>query len=336
MSKLVSTVFFTALASTAWADVPRVVADIAPIHSLVAQVMKGVGEPSLLIEPTASPHSYALRPSQAASLEKANVVFLSSSALMPWLVPSLEKLATNAMLIDLMEIEGAVQLASRGKHDHADEDDHDDHADEEDHEDHDDQNKNEAHDDHDDHDEHADHDEHGHDGGGFDPHGWLGIENAQLWVRTISATLSEADPENANLYRANTVEALATLEAMTSDIEAKMSAVKSQHYMGLHDAFQYFDHRFGPEFAGSIKLGDATAPSPARVALAREEMEIHEVRCIFREPQQSDRLVNVVVEGTDVKVGQIDPIGATLTPGPNLYTDLLYGIADSFASCLAD
>ena len=115
-----------------------------------------------------------------------------------------------------------------------------------------------------------------------------------------------------------------------------MSGVKTQHYMGLHDAFQYFDHRFGPEFAGSIKLGDASAPSPARVAHAREEMEEHGVRCIFREPQQSDRLVDVVVEGLDAKVGQLDPIGATLTPGPNLYSELLLGIANSFTTCLAD
>ncbi len=348
MSKLVSTLIFSAFASGAWAEAPRVVADIVPVHSLAAQVMKGVGEPSLLIEPTASPHSYALRPSQAGSLEKADVVLLTSSALTPWLVPSLEKLATKAKRVELMELEGIVKLASRGKHDHGDDDDdnhddhegHDDHTDDKDHDSHDDHDDHdddeEGHDDHTGGDDHDAHDDHNHEAGAFDPHGWLSIENAQIWVRAISATLIEADPENAARYRENTVAALASLEAMSADIDAKMSPVKTQHYMGLHDAFQYFDQRFGPEFAGSIKLGDATDPSPARVAHARDEMEEHNVRCIFREPQQSDKLVHVVIEGGDAKIGQLDAIGATLTPGPNLYSELLHGIADSFADCLAD
>ncbi|MGB7316799.1 MAG: zinc ABC transporter substrate-binding protein [Planktotalea sp.] len=309
MPKLITTFIFSLAATTAMAEAPRVVADIAPVHSLAAQLMQGVGEPFLLIEPTASPHSYALRPSQAASLESADLVLLTSSALTPWLTPSVEKLAKDAIKIELMALEGAHHLESRGSHNHGEDhvDDHDqDHAD-----------------------EHAD--EHQ-----LDPHGWLAIDNAQLWLNAISTSLIEMDPENAALYRANATKAMQELESVSATIQAKMEPVKAAHYMGLHDAFQYFDHRFGPEFAGSIKLGDATAPSPSRVANAQNEMREHSVRCVFKEPQQNDRLVQVVIEGTNAKMGQLDAIGATLSPGPDLYSELLIGIAESFSDCLAD
>ena len=143
MSKLISTLLFSLAASGASAQAPRVVADIAPVHSLAAQIMQGVGEPFLLVEPTASPHSYALRPSQAVHLEKADVVLLTSSDLTPWLVPVLESLASDALLFELMEIDGVVQLASRGEHE--DEGEAEEHVDHDDHDDH----KEEAHDDHD-------------------------------------------------------------------------------------------------------------------------------------------------------------------------------------------
>jgi zinc transport system substrate-binding protein len=301
MLKFAPVLIATLFAPAAWADAPRVVADIAPVHSLVAQVMKGVGTPDLLIEPTASPHSYALRPSQAAALEAADIVVTTSEILTPWLMGPVSSLASDALVLEVMTLEGSVHHDMRG-----DEDDHD----------------------------------HGHDHSGetgdddLDPHGWLDPENATLWIGAIEAGLSAVDPENADLYSANALKAVLDLTAMSTRIDAQMSAVKSQPFMVLHDGFQYFDRRFGPEFEGSIALGDAAAPSPKRIANARDQLREHAVVCVFTEPQQSERLVDVVIEGTDTKIGELDAMGARLSPGPDLYFELLQGLADSFAECL--
>ena len=167
----------TLLGGTALADVPSVAVDIAPVHSLVARVMQGVGEPSLIVAPGASPHEYSLRPSEATALQEADLVFWVSPDLTPWLEGAIETLAGDATVTELLEVDGTTELAFREGasfevHDHGDED----HADEDhvdgDHVDGD-------HDDHDhDHDEHAEgeeHDEHGHEEhaeeAGHDDHG---------------------------------------------------------------------------------------------------------------------------------------------------------------------
>ena len=318
--------------TAAYAEAPRVVADIAPLHSLVAKVMGDVAQPKLLIEPTASPHSYALRPSQAVALEEAHIVFFTSDGLTPWITTPLETLASDALVFEVMADEANVHFEYRdsgGDHDHGHghEDDHsDDHAD--DHkEDHDDDHA-------DTHDEdHADGHGDGHSDEGLDPHGWLDPENAKIWLVQIAEVLAKKDPENAATYQANAQAALVELTALMVKLKAQLEPVKGNPYLVLHDAFQYFDRRFELNFASSIALGDASNPSPARIAKAQEVLEESNAACVFTEPQQSDKLVKVVIEGTDVKTGELDAIGARLLPGPDLYTSLLQGLADSFAIC---
>lgn len=326
--------------NAAYAEAPRVVADIAPLHSLVAKVMGDVAQPKLLIEPTSSPHSYALRPSQAVALEEAHIVFFTSDGLTPWITTPLETLASDALVIEVMADEANVHFEYRdsgGDHDHGHghEDDHsDDHAD--DHkEDHDDDHADTHDEDHaDDHKEdHADGHRDGHSDEGLDPHGWLDPENAKIWLVQIAEALAKKDPENAVTYQVNAQAALVELTALMVKLKAQLEPVKGNPYLVLHDAFQYFDRRFELNFASSIALGDASTPSPARIAKAQEILEESNAACVFTEPQQSDKLVKVVIEGTDVKTGELDAIGARLLPGPDLYTSLLQGLADSFAIC---
>lgn len=334
---LATALFF---ATSAYAETPRVVADIAPLHSLVAKVMGDVAKPTLLIETTASPHSYALRPSQAAALEDADVVFFTSQGLTPWIMTPLETLANDALVVEVMTEESFVHFEYRDSdgdhdhgHDHGHGDDHDDDGpDEHGHDAH------EGEDHADEHsDDHADaHDEaHGddHSDEGLDPHGWLDPENAKSWLSQIADTLSKQDPENANIYRENAQTAANEIDALTDAIRAQLEPVKGKPYLVLHDAFQYFDRRFELDFAGGIALGDASAPSPARIAKAQDVLKDRNVACVFTEPQQNDKLVKVVIEGTRVKLGQLDAIGASLSPGPDLYAALLQGLADSFEIC---
>ncbi|MDG0986181.1 MAG: zinc ABC transporter substrate-binding protein, partial [Paracoccaceae bacterium] len=137
------------LGNSAIADVPNVTVDIAPVHSLVARVMEGVGSPKLIIPAGASPHEYSLRPSEAKSLQDADMVFWMGEDLAPWLEKSIETLARDAEIVTLLEESGTKLLDFREgalfeEHDHDDHDEHDDHDDDKDHDDHD------EHDDHDD------------------------------------------------------------------------------------------------------------------------------------------------------------------------------------------
>ena len=323
------------LAAPALADVPRVAVDIAPVHALVAQVMSGVGVPDLVLPPTASPHAHALRPSEAAALQGADLVVWVGPELTPWLADPLGALAPNAARLGLLEVEGIRRLgfrdgASFEAHDHGDAD-HDDHAhDAPDH-------GGETHDDHAGHDhahdDHA-HDDHAHDHSGIDPHAWLDPANAALWLDVIAAELSRLDPDHAATYAANAATAQAALTTMQADIAARMASL-SGGFIVFHDAYHYFEARFGIEAAGAISLSDASDPGPARVAEIRDLVAAEGIACVFVEPQFNRGMVDAVFEGTGVRIGVIDPIGAMLEPGPALYPALLDAMAQSFEACLA-
>ncbi|SFD64452.1 zinc ABC transporter substrate-binding protein [Tritonibacter multivorans] len=369
-----------ALASAAQADAPRVVTDIAPVHGLVARVMQGVGEPELLVPAGASPHSYALKPSQAGALSQADAVFWVGHELVPWLEGSLETLAVDAHVTELLDAPGTKTFEFREGatfegHDHHDDhghddhdehahgdhghDDHDEHAhDDHGHDDHDehahddhghDDHDEHAHDDHghDDHDEHAhddhghdDHDEHahddheGHDHDGVDPHAWLAPENGKAWLSAIAEELSEIDPANAEIYTSNAIEGQAEIDAMVDALQADLGPVRDNHFVVFHDAYQYFEQAFDLAAAGSISLGDAAAPSAARIAEIQDVVKDLEVTCVFSEPQYNPGLVATVLDGTNAKTAVIDPLGTEIPQGPSFYTALLTDLGQRMAACL--
>ena len=306
------------LSSTAVADVPSVAVDIAPVHALVARVMDGVGAPNLIIPPGASPHEYSLRPSEAKSLQDADLVFWVGEDLTPWLEKSIDTLSRNAEIITLLDQSETKLLKFRESalfeaHDH---DDHDDH-------DHD-----KAHDDHDDHE--------GHNHGTHDPHAWLSIDNAQSWLNVIAAKLSAVDPENAGVYYGNAASAIAELDAVEKEINATLDPVRGNSFVVFHDAYQYFENSFEFFAAGAISLSDASDPSAARIAEVQGRIKNEGIDCILSEPQYNASMVATVLSGTDAKTGVIDPLGSSLEPGPNLYTELVYDMAETLAGCLSD
>ena len=344
----------------ALADVPRVAVDIAPVHGLVARVMEGVGTPDLVIPPGASPHGYAMRPSEALALERADAVFWIGEALTPWLEGPLDTLASDARVTELLEVPGTLTYEFRTgatfeAHEHGDEhhdeghqdeahdgDEHADHADEHDHNDHD------GHKDHDDHEKHADHDAHDHDNHadhaahddheghghtGLDPHAWLAPANAEVWLMAIAEELSDLDPENAATYKANAVAGKAEIDAAVKEVNALLEPFRAKSFIVFHDAYQYYEKSFGLASAGAISLGDASDPSPARIAEIRNEVAEHGVTCVFSEPQFNPGLVATVLDGTKASTVVIDPIGTSIPTGPTFYTDLITGLGKAIASC---
>lgn len=405
---------------TALADAPKVVVDIAPLHSLVNQVMAGVAEAELIIPAESSPHEYNLRPSQARALAESELVFWMGEELTPWLEKAMDNVADSAQKVSMLKLENTVTYEFRegasfeghahhddehGHKEHKHEDHHhDDHGhshDEHEHKheahhdehnhghdehkeyDHDksadkhehheeglvdrvlgffgadkheehgydehDKHGHKSHDDHDhDHDKEHDHDkhEHGehdhHDGHhhahhhaheGVDPHAWLDPENAKHWLADIAATLSKKDPENAATYFANATKAAAELDQLMAYTASNINALGDLKFIVFHDAYQYFEKRFGISASGSISLGDAEDPSPARIEEIRNTVKNLGVNCVFAEPQFDQGLVKNVFDGADAAVGVMDPLGAAIAPGSQHYNALIKAMADSLSVC---
>ncbi|WP_349366275.1 MAG: zinc ABC transporter substrate-binding protein ZnuA [Nitratireductor rhodophyticola] len=327
----------------------EVVASIKPVHSLVAGVMEGVGEPQLILQGAGSPHTYSMRPSQARMLAGADVVFWVGPNLEVFLAKPLETLAGEAKLVSLSESEGITLLDMREggafeAHSHGDEDGHGDHEEGHDHEegekDH--AETDHAHDDHA-HDDHA-HDDDAHDDGaheghdhhdhGPDAHIWLDPENAKSIVNAIAEALSEADAENASTYAANAARLNERIEALETEIAAEIEPVRDRPFIVFHDAYQYFEKRFGLAAAGSITVSPEVIPGAQRVDEIRTKVSELDAACVFAEPQFEPRLVEVVTEGTDARSGVLDPLGAEIADGQDLYFELMRGMAASFRGCL--
>ncbi len=343
---------------TAMADVPSVAVDIAPVHSLVARVMEGVGSPNLIVQPGASPHEYSLRPSEAAALQDADLVFWMGDDLTPWMADALKNLAGNASITTLLETEVTILLefregalfedhahgdeeAEHDQHAHDEHDEHDEHA----HDEHDEHaHEEEGHDD--DHEEHAHedehegdheemtHDDHGHAHGDHDPHAWLSPKNASAWLNLIAAQLSAADTENAGTYFANAAAGRAELEDLTAEVRETLDAVRGSNFIVFHDAYQYFEVAFDFPASGAISLGDASDPSPARIAEIQGRIREEGIDCVLAEPQFNPGLVATVLDGTEASTGVIDPLGAGLEPGPTHYLQVIRNMAATLAECL--
>lgn len=325
-----------ALTSQTYAQAPNVAVDIAPLHSLVAQVMDGVNEPDLLIRPEASPHEYQLRPSEAKALSEADIVFWIGEDLTPWLEKPLTTLAGSATVVEMMNAEGTTlydfrEGATFEAHEHHDEGHHDDDHHEEDNH-HAGEHHGEDHSEHEHHHAESNHAEHHHEG--HDPHVWLDPKNAQAWLKVIASTLIEADSQNAQVYQDNADAAIHRLDQLVSDIQQQSRSLNGIKFIVFHDAYQYFEQRFQLLATGAISVSDASKPSPARIAEIRQTVQDLGVTCVFTEPQYNPELVKSVFENSTVKtIGTMDPLGASIATGKDQYQSLLTAMIDSLNQC---
>ena len=354
MKVKLATLFVSAFTGLAAAE-PKVVVDIPPVHSLVSAVMGDVGAPTLVLRHGASPHGYAMAPSEARALAAADVVIWIGPELTPWLDRAIENLAEDALSVALVDAEGMQTMPFREgalfeSHDH--DEHHDDEKHHGDHEaDHNEHGHDEHHDNaHDDHagEEHADHtehgdehdedthDEHGHDEHGADPHIWLDPQNAKTMTMAIVQALSKADQANAGVYARNGAALIADLTALEDDIAKTLVDARERPFFVFHDAYHYFEARFEVEAAGAIAVSDASAPGPARLAEIREKIGAFDAPCVFTEPQFPETNARLVMEGTDAKLAVLDPMGATVPLGPNQYSALMRGLAGVMANCLGN
>ncbi len=332
----------------AYAEPPRIVTDIAPVHSLVSMVMGELGEPALLMPPGVSPHDYALRPSQARNLSRADIVFWIGEALTPGLARSIRSLAVDARSVELLDAEGTFKLSFRtdAVFSHDDEA-HDDHKTHHHHQEHKDDSEHDEHDHHAEHKDDSEHEDHNHaehkddsehdhhdHHGTYDPHAWQDPENAKVWLNVIAGVLEKSDPENAATYRRNVQSAVERVDALSSRLKADLQAIGNHSFVVTHDAFHYFENRFGVSAMAAISPNDASPASAARLQAVSREMNADQTICIFIEPQMSKALARTFADEHNAKVGVLDPIGTTFEPGQELYLDMLQGIATGLLDCL--
>ncbi|MBY5339702.1 zinc ABC transporter substrate-binding protein [Rhizobium leguminosarum bv. viciae] len=308
------------------ADAPVVVTSIKPIHSLVSAIMQGVGEPELIVDGAASPHTYNLKPSNARALQDAKVIFWVGPGLEAFLEKPLQALGRDASIAALDDAPGLVKLPFReggAFEPHDDAPEHESASGQHD----------EADAAHDADPGHAS--DHDHDHDTFDTHLWLDPMNAKAMAAMITTTLVAADPANALTYQGNAKALDDKLDALDTEIKGMVAPVKDKPFIVFHDAYQYFEHRYGIRVAGSITVSPETIPGAERVSEIHRKVGELGATCVFAEPQFEPRLVNIVIEGTRAKSGVLDPESATLKAGPDLYFNLMRGIANSLKDCLS-
>ena len=306
-SIFLASALISGISITAYAEI-NVVSSVKPLHSLVSGVMEGVARPDLIVKGSASPHTYSLRPSQARQLEDADLVFWIGHELESFLEQPLEAIATKGHIVELIDSSKLKKIKMRegGMFDaHA----------------------------HDDHDEHEGHDDHGH--GEFDVHVWLDPENAKVLVDEIKLALIELDPVNSSKYESNSNKMNMKLDQLIDEVSKKLESEQGKGYVVFHDAYQYFEQRFGMSAVGSITVSPEVVPGANRIRELKNKINELNAHCVFSEPQFEPKLVSTVVEGTQANTGVLDPLGASIKDGPELYFTLIRNMADSLHECLS-
>ena len=310
----------------------NVVTTIKPLHSLISSVMEGVGKPSLIIEGTNNPHTFVFKPSHAEMIENADIVFWIGEDLEAFMEKPLESLAKNAKTISFMDLASIEKLKFREQNIFDDHDDHDDHGHkDDDHDDHDDHDgHDDEHDGHDDHDDHAGHHD-GHNHGEFDAHIWLDPANAKEMVLEISHELSEIDPSNKSKYEDNASKTIVALDKLIEEVDKSLS--KDISYIVFHDAYQYFEKRFGVIPAGALTLNPDVLPGAKQIADIQDVINDKGIKCIFSEPQYNPKIIETLGNDMNISTGVMDPLGAYIDAGPSMYSDLINQIANSIKDC---
>jgi zinc transport system substrate-binding protein len=319
------------LSLSAKADI-KVVTTIKPLHSLISKVMDGVGEPSLIIEGTNNPHTFVFKPSHAQMLEEADIVFWVGEDLEAFLEKPLNSLAKNATKVSFMELTSIEKLKFREENIFDDHDGHEDkHEGHDDHDDHD-GHKDDDHDYHEDHDGHEDkHEGHEHLHGEFDAHIWLDPANAKAMVLEVSHELSELDPDNKNPYEKNAAKVINSLDDLINEVDSSIS--KDVSYVVFHDAYQYFENRFGVSSAGALTLNPDVLPGAKQIVDIQDIIQDKKIKCIFSEPQYNPKIIETLANDMNISTGVIDPLGAYLEKGSEMYNELILNIANSLKKC---
>ncbi|MDR0279348.1 MAG: zinc ABC transporter substrate-binding protein [Paucimonas sp.] len=290
-----------AVLSPARAEV-RVLTSIQPLQLIAAAVQDGVGKPEVLLPPGASPHHYALRPSDVRRVAEVDLLY--------WIGPDMEGFLPRVVggrSKPTVAVQGLPDMKLR----HFGEDSH-------------------SHEEGDDHDEH----DHDHRPGSLDAHLWLSTVNARVIAGKMASDLSAADPANAARYQSNLKAFGERLDALDQRLKARLAGVKGKPYFVFHEAFDYFESAYGVQHTGVFSVASEVQPGAQHVAAMRKRLQEVGKTCVFSEPPLRPRLAETLTAGLPVKLAELDALGGTLAVDAKGYETLLDNLGNGLAGCL--
>ena len=285
----------------AFASKTLIVASINPLHSIVTSIVGNTGNVSLLIESNTSPHNFALKPSHAKLLNNAEIFFYIDDQLESALKKTIKSLPKTVKVKKVSQFKNLKLLPVR-ENLNWEEDGH-------------------GH-------------NHDHDHGSYDIQFWLDTQNAIEIAKGVTQELGKLYPENINTYKKNAKKLITKIKTKDNSIKLKLKEVKNKPYIVFHDAYQYFEKAYNLNAIGSILLNPEQPPSPKRIIKIRSKIKTLNAYCVFKEPQFKAQIVNTVIENTNAKVGTLDPLGANILPGPDMYIALLDDLENNIRICL--
>ncbi len=311
----------------------EVLTSIKPLQLIAAAVQDGVGKPAVLLPPGASPHHYAMRPSDVRQIRSADLFYWIGPDMEGFLAPVLEGRKRPSVAIQSLPGLTLRHFGDAAGEHEAEHDRHDEHA----HEAHG-EHSEQAHDEHDDHahEAAADHDEHdhAHRPGSLDAHLWLLPANAVTIAEGMAQDMAKADPANAERYRANLAAFKQRLDALDKRLSQRLSETRTKPFFVFHEAFDYFEAAYGIKHAGVFSAGGEAQPGAQHVAAMRERLEQAGPSCVFYEPPVRPRLADSLIRGLPVKVTELDALGHGIDASAGGYEQLIDNLGRSLAECL--
>jgi len=279
----------------------QLLTSIKPLQLIAAAVQEGTGSPEVLLPPGASPHHFALRPSDVRRVEGADLLY--------WVGPDLEGFLPRVLAgrdkpsVAVQELPG-MTLRHFGQAESGEDEHHDAHG-------------------HDDHD-------HDHRPGSLDAHLWLLPANARVIAAKMAADLSAADPANAALYQANLQAFEQRLDALDGRLKTRLAPLAGKPFFVFHQAFDYFESAYGLQHVGVFTAASEVQPGARHVAAMRERLKATGAACVFSEPPLRPRLAETLAAGLPVRLAELDALGVEARS----YEQLLEALAGQLAGCL--
>jgi zinc transport system substrate-binding protein len=273
----------------------NVVTSVKPIHLITQEITAGVADSSYIISAGASPHDYALRPSDIKRIKRADLVIWFGDDLEPFLEKVLEDKTNVLTLSQLSSIDFRSYQTG--------------------------------------HDEEG-HDHHGHDHHGLDPHFWLGPYQVKAVAKEITDKLIQLDPLHRSEYQSNLSRFQVSVDNAIEQITADLTAIQGHGYFVFHDAYGYFEETFGLNNLGHFTVSPDRKPGAKTLIGIRNKLKADNVYCVFSEPQFNPSVIESVTRGTDVGRGKLDPLATEVEEKPGAYAEFISGLGREFERCL--
>ncbi|MCX8583058.1 MULTISPECIES: zinc ABC transporter substrate-binding protein ZnuA [unclassified Gilliamella] len=276
----------------------NVISSVRPIGFITEAIASGVTNTDILLPDGASPHTYSLKPSDLAKIKNADLIIWVGED-MEVFMPTVLKNVDEQKQIELMDVPEIKSLLRINHHD-----------------------------------EEIPHDDNDHHHGEYDEHIWLSPKIAKIIAKSIHDKLIELYPNKVQLLDANLNEFITNLSETEQNIAKKLISVQNRGYFVFHDAYGYFESQFGLKNLGSFTINPAVQPGVQTVYAIQKKLAEHQAVCVFREPQFSPAVIKKLVNGTNVKIGELNPLGTGIIVEKGAYSHFLLTLTQELLDCL--